>query len=283
VHSFKAAPSLEKPLQQYIQRLQRKPLARGSLVNYRSDLTLFLQFIADYRLQHWQDLTSKQAQAFFREGLHKDRSHTSSKRQLSSVRGFLRYLQQNKQLSFDPLIGLELNPEDAIQQKAPLKPPTKTQCDQLVNFDVDSFISARDKAMIQLLVNTPIALEELISLDVFCVNFQQKSIVLKRPSKEPIDYIMTDACLSDLNVWLAYRQQKMTFDQSLFVSERGNALTTRAVQLRVKFWREKTGVARYTLLQLKGALRGSEQPAPIDRQALLATFMKAHPRATQDD
>ena len=293
MHSFKAAASLQKPLQQYIQRLQRKPLSQGSLVNYRSDLTLFLQFIADYRLQHWHDLTAKQAQAFFHDGLHKDKSHASNTRQLSSVRGFLQFLQQHQLLNFDPLVGLELKAELEKDKSKPLikvakDMPTKAQCDQLVSFEADSFISARDKAMIQLLLSTPIALSELISLDVFSVNFQQQSIVvknraLKERQKDTTYFAITDACLNDLKVWLAYRQQKATFDQHLFVSERGNALTSRAVQLRVKYWRDKMGLARYTLSQFKSALKELEQPVPIDKHALLTTFMKAHPRAIQDD
>ncbi len=292
MHSFKAAASLEKPLQQYLQRLQRKSLSQGSLVNYRSDLTLFLQFIADYRLQHWQDLTAKQAQAFFYDGLHKDKSRASSVRQLSSVRGFLQFLQQHQLLSFDPLVGLKLRADIAAQKSTPLlrvtkETPTKAQCDQLVGFTADSFLSARDKAMMHLLISTPIALSELIDLDVFSVNFQQQSIVIKnRTLKEQTEvdhFKLTDACLNDLKLWLAYRQQNISFDQCLFISERGNALTARAVQLRVKYWREKAGLSRYTLSQFKNALKGPNQPVSIDRHALLTSFMKAHPRAIHDD
>ncbi len=294
MHSFEAAASLEKPLQQYLQRLQRKSLSQSSLVNYRSDLSLFVQFIADYRVKTWQGLSAKQAQAFFRDGLHKEKSNASYKRQLSSVRGFLRFLQQQKLISFDPLVGLEL----AIQKKSMPSAPTKAQCQRLVSFEADSFLSLRDKAMIQLLINTPIQLSELVALDVFCLDYQQQSLVLKSIAlksttlksavrkglaQEAVHHQLTDLCFSDVNAWLEHRQNIVAFDQHLFISEQGSALTTRAVQLRVKYWREKMGLASYTLLQLKSAVRETEQPVANDRQALLTIFMKAHPRAKQHD
>ncbi len=289
MHSFEAAASLEKPLQQYLQRLQRKSLSQSSYVNYRSDVSLFVQFIADYRVKTWQDLSAKQAQAFFRDGLYKEKSNASYKRQLSSVRGFLRFLQQQKLIGFDPLVGLELATQKIVAPSA----PTKEQCQSLVSFEADSFISLRDKAMIQLLINTPIQLSELVALDVFCLDYQQQSLVLKSITlksavrkglaKEAIHHKLTDLCFSDVNAWLEYRQNIVAIDQHLFISEQGNALTTRAVQLRVKYWREKVGLASYTLLQLKSAVRETEQPVTNDRQALLTTFMKAHPRAKQHD
>lgn len=285
MHSFEAAASLEQPLQQYLQLLQRRRLSQNSLVNYRSDLTQFLRFIADYRLQHWSDLTAKQAQAFFSDGLHTDKRSTSYKRQLTSVKGFIRYLQKQKLLTIDPLVGLEIKADS--RQTSDL--PSVEQCQRLVSFKADDFLSLRDKAMIQLLINTPIELAELVTLDVFCFNYQQQTLSLSVPAKQLEHYQLSEDSAAALQAWLDCRHQAAGFDQSLFISNRGNPLTPRAVQLRVKYWREKMSIARYTLLQMRQVMadhnRGAN-PAQSNRQkqqALLTAFMKAHPRASQDD
>lgn len=294
MHSFKALPALHEPLQQYLKTLQRKRLAPQSLRNYQSDLELFVAFIADYRLAQWSDLSRVQAQAFFQDGLNKQKSVASCRRQLSSIRGFLQFLYQHNIISFDPLIDFSL-PSAAVRPQALA---SAAECRRLLSFSVDSFISARDKALLFLLLETPILLVDLTALDVFCIDYNRQKVNAYSQDGSLKSHLLSTACLKAINQWLDYRQQIHSIDQQLFISLKGTSLSIRAVQLRLRYWCEQTGVCGYTLSQLRAASLKTPQPQLLTDQStqgarkqsparrhkqLLTALTKAHPRVNKDD
>ncbi len=234
MNSFAASASLEKTVEQYLSYLQKeRQLALHSVLNYQCDLYAFRDFIADYRVQHWQNITAKQVQAFIGNAQIQEKSVATILRLLSAVQGFINFLRQVQILDFDPLLGFE-KPTLIKQDKQPTEP---TDLQVLFNIQVRDFVMARDKAMLEVLLHTGIRVSELCALELYAIDFAEKqlSVSLKgnRRGANQRQLPIVASVETALRQWLDYRQQTPVFDAALFVSRRGKRLTVRGIQRRI--------------------------------------------------
>ncbi len=222
-------------------------------------------------------------------------------RMLSAWRGFYAYLMRDHEYKDNPCTGLRA-PKSARSLPHALSPDEAVRMVELTT-DGDS-LAVRDKAMFELFYSSGLRLAELVGLDLSALDFADAAVrVTGKGSKTRIVPLGSHA-IAALQTWLALRGQLIKADETaLFVSRNGRRISPRAVQLRMKEWGIKQGIAssvhphllRHSfashVLQSSGDLRAVQEMlghasisttqvyTHLDFQYLSKIYDAAHPRA----
>ena len=221
-------------------------------------------------------------------------------RMLSAWRGFFTYLMRDHGLADNPCVGL----------RAPKSPKTLPQAlspdeaARMVDLPGDTPEALRDKAIFELFYSSGLRLAELVNLNPAQLDLNAGEVrVTGKGSKTRIVPLGSHASAA-LQAWLAVRDRLAKADEpALFVGARGNRITPRVVQLRMKQWGVKQGITsnvhphllRHSfathVLQSSGDLRAVQEMlghasisttqvyTHLDFQYLSKIYDAAHPRA----
>nr|WP_314901616.1 tyrosine recombinase XerC [uncultured Deefgea sp.] len=228
-------------------------------------------------------------------------SGRSIARILSAWRAFYRLMCRDFKWPINPVEGVK-----APKSSKPL--PAALNADDAVGFlenlpDAEP-LQARDKAIFELAYSSGLRVSELVSLQLIALDLHQGlASVTGKGNKTrivPIGHMAQEA----IRRWLLLRPQLAHQNaHTVFVSNKGTPLTSRAVQLRLRQWQETLGITeplyphklRHScashLLQSSSDLRAVQELlghasiattqvyTHLDFQHLSATYDKAHPRA----
>ena len=172
-----------------------------------------------------------------RQGL----SSTSLQRELSAIRSFFNFLLKN-QLT-------DNNPGQYIKApKNTRKLPKTLDVDQiksLLEAGANSTIEIRDLAMFELFYSSGIRLSELAQLNLTDIDLTDKTLMVRsgKGGKSRMLPIGSKA-VAAINTWLEHRIKSITSTETaLFISTRGTRLGQRSIELRLKQWCKKKGIA----------------------------------------
>jgi len=223
-------------------------------------------------------------------------------RVLSAWRGFYSYLMRDHGYQSNPCVGLRA-------PKAPKTLPHALSPDEavkLVELPVKTPLDARDKAMFELLYSSGLRLAELVSLDFALMQDSLRSGEVRVTGKGSKTRIvpMGSHAISALQAWLTVREQiAKPGESALFVGKNGARISPRTVQLHLRQWGIKQGIAsgvhphllRHSfathVLQSSGDLRAVQEMlghasisttqvyTHLDFQYLAKIYDGAHPRA----
>ena len=224
-------------------------------------------------------------------------------RMLSAWRSFYSYLMRDHQCKGNPCVGLRA-PKSARNLPHALSPDEAVRMVELPT--ADSLLAVRDKAIFELFYSSGLRLAELVSLDLETMLDDIKAgevRVTGKGSKTRIVPLGSHA-ITALRAWLAVRGQLAKAEEpALFVGQRGQRISPRAVQLRMKEWGIKQGITsnvhphllRHSfathVLQSSGDLRAVQEMlghasisttqvyTHLDFQYLSKIYDAAHPRA----
>lgn len=280
---------------------QEKRLSNHTVINYRRDLSRFLTFCQEFELTDWNSIKASNIRQFVAYLHRQQLASKSIQRYLSAVRSFYRYMLRE---------GLvESNPAQSVQApKAEKRLPATLDVDQMTalleHTSSDSFISSRDRAMMELFYSSGLRLAELASLDIRDIDFGDLLVyVTGKGSKSRVVPVGKQA-INAINAWLEMREQQGFFEQkALFLSKQGKRLGVRSIQQRLKFWGKQHGVSdkvhphrlRHAfashMLEASGDLRAVQELlghadlsttqiyTHVDFQHLANVYDSAHPRA----
>lgn len=258
------------------------------------DIWLTTQTIDNIANTHRADI-----QAFIAQLHRQGNSPKTLKRKLSSLRSFFNYLLMNSHIKTNPALDIATpKPAQQLPKTADIE-----LIDRLLNIPTDTFIGARDKAILELFYSSGLRLSELTSSDIEAINFSDNTIrITGKGSKTRIIPVGHNA-VEAIKHWLKYRKKLTNTGQSLFVSQRGTRLTPRAIQKRVDVWVQKLGIEQSMhphklrhsfashVLQSSGDLRAVQDMlghadigttqiyTHLDYQHLAKAYDAAHPRA----
>ncbi|WP_295626595.1 tyrosine recombinase XerC [uncultured Nitrosomonas sp.] len=265
--------------------------------SYARDICALLQHLSIDDLNQVQTLNIRQVIA----QLHgKGLGGRSLARMLSAWRGFYNFLIRKH--------GLQHNPCHAVRvPKSPQKLPHALSPDEatrLLEFSVENILMARDRAMFELFYSSGLRLAELTQLRPVDVHFAEGTIrVLGKGGKARIVPV-GECALQSLTAWLELRLRLIKPDvTALFLSQRGDAISMRAIAYRLKSRARQQGlhqnvhphVLRHSfashVLQSSGDLRAVQEMlghahitstqvyTHLDFQHLTKIYDAAHPRA----
>ncbi len=205
-----------------------------------------------------------------------------------------------------------LNPVEGVKAPKIIKAlPAMLNLDAAVGFlenmpDGES-LEARDKAIFELAYSSGLRVSELVSLKLIEIDLRQGLATVTGKGNKTRIVPVGKMALESIRRWLLIRPQLAHPNAlTVFVSNKGTPLTTRAVQLRLRQWQEKLGITeplyphklRHScathLLQSSGDLRAVQEflghasiattqvYTHLDFQHLAKTYDEFHPRANKE-
>ena len=221
-------------------------------------------------------------------------------RVLSAWRGFYSYLMRDHRCLSNPCVGLRA-------PKAPRMLPHALSPDEAVRLvarQVETPLDIRDKAMFELLYSSGLRLAELVSLDPIDMDFADASVRVTGKGNKTRIVPLGSHAIAALQAWLGARDPLAKPDETaLFVGKNGRRISPRTVQLQLRQWGIRQGIAsgvhphllRHSfathVLQSSGDLRAVQEMlghasisttqvyTHLDFQYLAKIYDSAHPRA----
>ena len=279
-------------------RIERR-LSPRTLEAYRHDLLSLDQHRAARDLPGWDRLDTQHLRHFIASQHQQGLAPRSLQRLLSAIRSFYRFLQREGRAQQNPALDLRA-PKAARPLPRTLDADLATQL--LDSPGEDDWLGRRDQAMLELFYSSGLRLSELAGLDVSDLDLNQGEVrVTGKGNKTRVLPVGRQARRA-LQDWLSVRPANDDSAQPLFVSQRGSALTPRAIQLRLR----RHGVERIGqhlhphmlrhsfashMLESSGDLRAVQELlghadisttqiyTHLDFQHLAQVYDQAHPRA----
>ncbi len=293
---------MDKEISAFLHYLaQEKRMSLHTVTNYQRDLKRLLAFCEQHKLSSWTALKISHIRQFIAELHQRDLSGKTIQRALSAIRSLYRYLIRE---------GLaDLNPAQAVQApKSKKRLPSTLDVDQMNGLldiaVIDSVISYRDRAMMELFYSSGLRLAELTGLDIRDVDFSDQLVYVTGKGNKSRVIPVGKKAISALYDWLEKRTQWASFEQTaLFVGKQGRRLGERSIQKRLHYWGKKQGISdrvhphrlRHAfashMLESSGDLRAVQELlghadisttqiyTHVDFQHLAKVYDTAHPRA----
>jgi len=283
-------------------------------VSYARDLAALVRFCDRMGLADWGALDSQHLRSFAAHSHAGGLSPRSVQRRLSAVRSFYEFLLREAPAEAARTSrgrrGPRVAANPALEVRAPKaarRLPQTLDADQmarLLEIPPGGGLTARDRALMELLYSSGLRLAELVALDVGDIDLKDRTVrVLGKGRKSRIVPVGRLA-LAALRAWLKERATLAAADElALFVGRGGRRLGPRAIQTRVNYWARRQGLGVHVhphlfrhsfashLLESGGELRGVQELlghadisttqiyTHLDFQHLARIYDAAHPRA----
>lgn len=230
---------MQNALQKYWTYLKiERQVSPHTLSNYQRQLVRVVEILQHAGIQQWQQVTPSVVRFViaqsYKDGLHEK----SLALRLSALRQFLSYLVQLGELKVNPATGISA-PKQA--KHLPKNIDTE-QVQQLLANDSKEPIDIRDRAIIELLYSSGLRLSELQGLNLNSINILVREVrVIGKGNKERVVPLGRYASHA-IQQWLKVRLLFNPKDEALFVSQLGNRMSHRAIQMRLETWGIRQGL-----------------------------------------
>ena len=267
---------------------------------YQRDLNYLQMYCVKQGIKKWSDLNGQKLRDFISYRHRKGISGRSLQRNLSSIRAFYRYLLKTGEVSTNPAIGI-ITPKTA--RKLPKLLDVDQTC-QLLEIKENDVLAIRDKAILELIYSSGLRLAEIISLDIDDIDFSDRVLTVTGKGKKTRSIPIGKYAIQAIDDWLKNRQALTSNNKkALFISNRGNRISPRSIQQRIKKWAIKQGLSTHVyphmlrhsfashILESSGDLRAIQELlghadisttqiyTHLDFQHLAQVYDETHPRA----
>ena len=268
--------------------------------SYRRDLDFLKRYCEEREIPAWQALDGRQIQGFIAQRHRRGISGRSLQRNLSAVRAFYGFLMNCGAVNYNPAQGI-------TPPKTPKRLPQTLDVDQavqLVEIDDKDPLAIRDKAVFELLYSSGLRLSELTGLDVGSIDLADAVVTVLGKGRKTRKVPVGRHAVASLRTWLKQRTGIAAEDETaLFVSRRGNRISARNIQQRLRYWALKQGLMTHVhphmlrhsfathILESSGDLRAVQELlghadisttqvyTHLDFQHLARVYDQSHPRA----
>ena len=253
-------------------------------------------------MNNFESLTEEMCSAWIADLFQNNISARSIQRHVSSAKGFFNYLKKSGVVRNSPfeLINSPKSPSHLPNILSP------EEVSQLLNFKPKNVQEKRDLAIIELIYSSGLRVSETVNTNLSDFEDNKNFLrVLGKGSKTrlvPVGRYAKNA----IEDWIIERNKLATKDSSLFVNLRGNRITTRSVQQRLKNIAIMQGLPpvnphmlRHSfathLLESSGDLRSIQELlghsslsttqiyTRLDYQHLIKVYENSHPRAHKEN
>ncbi len=208
-----------------------KGLSRNTLEAYARDLQGYVMFLAERKVFTLQDGSSEQIFAYFKFLRAKGLSARSTARTLSALRGFYRFLLQDRVISQNPLRRVR-TPKAVPRLPGVL---TTQEVEGLLRQpDPARPLGNRDRAMLELLYAAGLRVSELVHLSVNDLNLEVGYVRTKGKGDRERIVPIGQAARQTLKGYLDGPRRawaRRSSDATLFLGRRGHGIT------RQGFWK----------------------------------------------
>ncbi|TDG15296.1 tyrosine recombinase XerC [Seongchinamella unica] len=279
-----------------------RQLSPHTLENYRRDLASLQRYSEANNRPQARDLDEADIRAWASQLHRRGLAGSSIQRSLSAARSFFNYLGR--------INGHPRNPAASVQApRKPRKLPRTLDADQVdryLDFAGGGPTVLRDRAMAELFYSSGLRLAELGSVNIDDIDHGARLLTVTGKGNKTRTVPVGATALEAIDQWLAVRPQTAADDDSakaLFTSNRGQRISRRNIQARLKLQGRKSGMhqdvhphmLRHSfashMLESSGDLRAVQELlghanisttqiyTHLDFQHLARVYDAAHPRA----
>ena len=275
-----------------------KGLSKNTTKSYQRDLTKFSKFLEASSINQLEGIKEEMCSAWIADLFQKNVSARSIQRHISSAKGFFNYLKKISLVTDSPfeLINSPKSPNHLPNILSP------EEVSQLLNFKPKNAQEKRDLAIIELIYSSGLRVSEAVNSNINDFEDNKNFLrVLGKGSKTRLVPVGRYAQTA-INDWIIERDKLLSKDDALFINLRGNRITTRSVQERIKNIALMQGLPpvnphmlRHSfathLLESSGDLRSIQELlghsslsttqiyTRLDYQHLIKVYENSHPRA----
>ena len=237
---------LQEDVEDYLRYSQiERGLSDNTIFAYRQDLMDFLAFLKKEGLDSWPT-KAVDIDAFLAEQRDLNKATSSISRMISSLRKFYQWLVRQNIQKINPMLEID-SPKKEHRLPVALSVVEVTKL--LDQPDVTKKLGIRDRALLETLYATGIRVSELINLKFSDLHEELKLLkVLGKGSKERLIPI-SDVAIS----WIKSYQEKVRdplllksgkYTDTIFLNNRGGALTRQAVWQIIKRYCQMAGIKK---------------------------------------
>ena len=223
--------SLNKEIQSFLGYLRHeKRSSVHTISNYRRDLGQFSQWLQENGHHAWPKINQHQVRLYIATRHRQGIAAKSLQRHLSSIRSFYQYLLREGLASNNPAQGIRA---PKVKRKLP-STLNVDEVSQLLKADSDDPLDIRDMAMMELFYSSGLRLSELVAINIQDLPVEMDELEVTGKGRKtrivPIGKMAREA----LSNWLAHRGMLVASgENALFVSKRGNRISSRTIQQRL--------------------------------------------------
>lgn len=293
--------STQKLFQRYLRYLKdERRYSLATLDSYQRDLLQFIEFINAVNVTDCCEVDSLHVRNYAGSRRRRGISARSLHRSLSAIRGFYTFLQREQLVENNPVADVS---GPSIEKKLPNLLDVD-EINRLLNEGPQNPLKLRDYAMMELMYSSGLRLAEMVNLNINDIDLSQGQVqVLGKGNKTRYLPVGANACKA-LNRWLEARNNIVAEGElAVFINNRGNRISSRAVQQRMAQVGREQGLDKHVhphmlrhsfashLLESSGDLRAVQEMlghadisttqiyTHLDFQHLAQVYDKAHPRA----
>jgi integrase/recombinase XerC len=287
---------------------------------YSRDLGALVRFCDRSGVTDWGRLDTQHVRLFAAQSHAAGLSPRSIQRRLSAVRSFYEFLRRESRDGAAPAgsarsarggppgARIRANPAHEVRApKAARRLPGTLDPDQmarLLEIPPGDALTARDRAIMELLYSSGLRLSELVGLDIASLDMKDRTVRLLGKGGKARIVPVGRAAARALAAWFRERPSlARQGETALFTGRSGGRLGARAVQARVAHWARRQGLGVHVhphlfrhsfashLLESSGELRGVQELlghaaisstqiyTHLDFQHLARIYDATHPRA----
>jgi integrase/recombinase XerC len=295
--------SLAEHCRQFIDYLRDvRQLSPHTLSNYSRDLASLQAFSTHHGKRSADALQESDIRDWVSQMHRRGLAGSSIQRSLSAARSLFNYLGR--------ISGMPRNPAAGVQ--APRKPrrlPKTLDADQVghyLTFEDDGPTARRDRAIAELFYSSGLRLAELTAVNIDDIDRHSKLLTVTGKGNKTRTVPVGGAAIEAIDHWLEMRPQAAADADSaraLFTSNRGQRISVRNIQARLKLQGRKAGMRQDVhphmlrhsfashMLESSGDLRAVQELlghanisttqiyTHLDFQHLAKVYDAAHPRA----
>ena len=298
---------MQASLDSFIQSLQsERYYSPHTCANYRRDLNVFAEYLKTLQIDQWDRVSYREVSTFSARQYRAGLKSRTIQRQLSSIRGFYRYLINHSLATSNPATEVSAPKAD--------KPLPKTvdaeSLDQLLKpRKDDDNLTIRDLAIFELIYSSGLRLAESVSINLDDIDLAHQHLVVTGKGNKTRHLPIGRKAIEAVQRWLDVRNEyvKTNPESALFINKNGKRLSRRSVGDRLKHLIEKRGLQRHLsphtlrhsfathLLESSSDLRAVQELlghadisttqvyTHLDFQHLAKVYDQAHPRAKRRD
>jgi integrase/recombinase XerC len=290
-----ATQSTQQLFQRYLRYLKdERRYSPATLDSYRRDLLQFIDFINAVNVTDCCEVDSLHVRNYAGSRRRRGISARSLHRSLSAIRGFYTFLQREQLVENNPVADVS---GPSVEKKLPNLLDVD-EINRLLNEGPQNPLKLRDYAMMEIMYSSGLRLAEMVNLNLSDVDLSQGQVqVLGKGNKTRYLPVGANACKA-LNRWLEARINMVAEGElAVFINNRGNRLSPRAVQQRMAQMGKEQGLDKHVhphmlrhsfashLLRAVQEMLGHADISTtqiythLDFQHLAQVYDKAHPRA----
>ncbi len=218
-----------------------KGLAQNTLISYRRDIEMFVLILKERGISLFDHVQEEDVIIFLSALKSKSYATSSICRAIVAIKMLFRFLKREKVIEKDITLHLD---SPRMWQLIP-EVLTVAEVEELLRSpDINTFIGARDKAILQVIYASGLRVSEVCGLDLQDVD-DQVVRVNGKGGKERVVPIAKSA-IDAIDHYLVYYRQHSNHEKmvSLFVSGKGKRIDRTLVWKRIKFYAKLAGIKK---------------------------------------